>query len=517
MNFKNNQLKLGIILNYINMGLGNLIPIFYTPVMLALLGTEEYGLYKLSSSITSYLSLISLGIGSAVTRYLIKERTESGQEGEEKVFGLFIVIFQIISVITLVVGTFLVFNLQVWYGSSLTGSELIRMKLLVFLMVCNMALGFSASPYTSSITAHERFIFLQCVNILSTCAAPLLNLLVLFLGYSSIGMAITSLAVSIAIRAIEIIYVKKCMQLHPSYTKLPISLVREILVFSFWVFVSNISAQLCSTTDIAMIGAIPTLATTGVAIYNIGSTFTSIFTSSTTGISSLLAPRANKMVFSGACIDELSKISIRIGRIQTYIVTLILSGFIAFGRPFIYFYAGSGFEDAYLVAVLIMIPGAIPLVQSMCLSIIVAQGKHKFRSIVYLIINLINVIGTWYLLQTWGIIGAAFMTGLSLVIGNGFIMNWYYSRIIGLNIQKFWHDIGTLFIIPSVMAAAVILLGTIIDWYNIATMMIGILIYTVAFCLLNWMYKMNSYEKEIFLAPLRKIYNLLKNNANGSK
>ena len=136
MNFKNNQLKLGIILNYINMGLGNLIPIFYTPVMLALLGTEEYGLYKLSSSITSYLSLISLGIGSAVTRYLIKERTESGQEGEEKVFGLFIVIFQIISVITLVVGTFLVFNLQVWYGSSLTGSELIRMKLLVFLMVC---------------------------------------------------------------------------------------------------------------------------------------------------------------------------------------------------------------------------------------------------------------------------------------------------------------------------------------------------------------------------------------------
>ena len=67
-------------MNYLNIGLGNLIPIFYTPVMLNILGQSEYGLYKLSSSITSYLSLISMGIGSAVTRYLIKAREEEGKE-----------------------------------------------------------------------------------------------------------------------------------------------------------------------------------------------------------------------------------------------------------------------------------------------------------------------------------------------------------------------------------------------------------------------------------------------------
>lgn len=62
------QLKVGIVLNYVNMILGNLIPIFYTPVMLTLLGQSEYGLYKLASSVTSYLSLISMGLGSAITR-----------------------------------------------------------------------------------------------------------------------------------------------------------------------------------------------------------------------------------------------------------------------------------------------------------------------------------------------------------------------------------------------------------------------------------------------------------------
>ena len=62
------QLKIGIVLNYVNMILGNLIPIFYTPIMLTLLGQSEYGLYKLASSVTSYLSLISMGLGSAITR-----------------------------------------------------------------------------------------------------------------------------------------------------------------------------------------------------------------------------------------------------------------------------------------------------------------------------------------------------------------------------------------------------------------------------------------------------------------
>ena len=83
MESENSQLKIGIVLNYINIGLGNLIPIFYTPIMLKLLGQSEYGLYKLSSSVTSYLSLMSLGIGSAVTRYLIKYKTQGDKKEEE--------------------------------------------------------------------------------------------------------------------------------------------------------------------------------------------------------------------------------------------------------------------------------------------------------------------------------------------------------------------------------------------------------------------------------------------------
>lgn len=63
-----NQVRMGAILSYLNIAIGSLIPMFYTPIMLQLMGQSEFGLYRLSSSVTSYLSLISFGIGSAVVR-----------------------------------------------------------------------------------------------------------------------------------------------------------------------------------------------------------------------------------------------------------------------------------------------------------------------------------------------------------------------------------------------------------------------------------------------------------------
>lgn len=496
MKQRNNQLKIGVILNYLNMILGNLIPIFYTPIMLSLLGQSEYGLYKLSSSVTSYLSLISLGIGAAITRYLIKAREEDGKDAEERMLGLFIVIFNIIAILALIIGTALVFCLQFWYGNSLTAPELSRMRILVFLMVCNTALGFSQSPYSAVVSSHERFIFQQCGNIITTCIGPLLNIVMLMLGYASVGMAISSLAVGILCRIMYAVYIRNIMGIRPRYSNMPTHMLGDILAFSFWIFVSNVVAQLYNATDTVMLGAVPELATVGVAVYSVGNVFNTIVFSLTTGISSLMAPKVNRMVFSGADNETLTDLAIRVGRLQGLIFGLVTSGFIAFGRPFIQLYAGEAYADAYWVALLMMVPNMIPLVQSICLSVVVAQNKHKFRALVYLGIAIINVIGTWFLMHVWGIIGAAFMTGLAIVLGQGIIMNWYYHRKTGLDMIRFWKKVGSIYIIPALMCIAAILLGRIIDYNTVWIMLVSIGVYSLIFLVLNWFYVLSDEEKD---------------------
>lgn len=498
------QLKIGIVLNYVNMILGNLIPIFYTPIMLTLLGQSEYGLYKLASSVTSYLSLISMGLGSAITRYLIKSREEEGKDAEERMFGLFDVIFNVIAVAALVIGTLLIRWIPTWYAKSLSTSELSRMQILVLMMVVNMALSFSQSPYFSVANAHEKFLLPQSMNIVQTCGVPVLSLGALYMGFGSVGMTAAAMAVSILTRAAYQIYVRRKMQIHPRFRNLPTNELKEILSFSFWVFVANVVGQLYNATDIVMIGMIPALATAGVAVYNVGGIFNSIMSNLTIGISSLLAPKTNKMVFQGASNEELTNLAIRVGRIQGYIMMLIVSGFVAFGRPFIRFYVGDTYEDAYWVAILMMIPNMIPLVLSICLNVVVAQNKHKFRSLVYLGIAILNVVGTWFLMRYMGIIGAALMTGVALIIGQGFVMNWYYHKKTGLDMLRFWKQMLSVYIVPTLLCIGTLLLSNWIDFYKLPALFTGIALYTVMYCGLNWLFTVNAYEKEMILGQMKR-------------
>lgn len=508
------QLKIGVILNYLNIGLGNLIPIFYTPIMLGILGQGEYGLYKLSSSVTSYLSLMSMGIGSAVTRYLIKAREEEGKESEEKVFGLFVTIFQVIAVAALLVGTGLVFCLHFFYGGSLTPEELGKMRILVFLMVCNTALTLSVSPFFSMVTSHEKFVFSQSMNIMSTCVVPIANLIVLFAGFFSVGMAVSSLSIHLIISVCYLIYIRSKMHIKARFKGMPTHLLKGIIAFSFWIFVANIVSQLYNATDTVMIGAVPSLGTNAVAVYNIGGVFNGIVFSLAVGMSSLLTPKTNKMVFSGATNTELTDLCIRVGRLQAYIISLVITGFIAFGQPFLFYYVGEGYGDSYWVAILMMIPNMVPLVQSVCLSIVIAQNKHRFRSLVYLGIAIANVVGTWFLMQTpLGVIGAALMTGVALIIGQGFVMNWYYSQKTGLEIGRFWKELFKTFVIPIAMCGITLLISRFVDFYRIPVLLSGIILYTVIFALLNWFMVMNQYEKELISKPILKVVNKIRKKA----
>lgn len=484
-----------MILSYLNLGIGNLIPFFYTPIMLELLGQSEYGLYKIASSTTSYLSLMAFGIGSAVSRFIIKARTQEGKEAEERMFGLFNLLFQGIALLTLIVGGLITWKLDLVYGASLTAAELSRMRVLVGLMVINTAVSFSATSYNAVVSSHERFLFIHSINVISTIGTPVMNLVVLFLGYRSVGMAVVSLMLNVLVRLIYIAYVRKALDLKPRYQNLPRNALREIFAFSFWVFVSNIVSRIYTATDTVIIGAIPALATIGAAVYSVGTTFSSIMFNLAQVTPGLFAPKVNQMVFSGCSNRELSDLLIKVGRLQGYVVSLVCSGFIAFGKPFLDCYVGPDYREAYWVAVVIMIPNCIPLVQSVANSIIQAKNMHQFRAKIYLLIAILNIFGTLLLVQRYGIVGAAIPTGVAYILGNGFIMNWYYWKKVGLDIPRFWRNLLPIFGISVAMCILTLFASNWLDFSGWGKLFAGIICYTVVYLLIMWRWVMNPEER----------------------
>lgn len=503
MEKKLSQLKSGVILSYINLVLGCIIPMIYTPIMLRLLGKSEYGLYSIANSVISYLSVLNFGLGSTIIRYISKYRALNQKEEEEKVFGLFLKIYGILTALVLIGGIILAAMSGELFSEGLSGTECAKLKVLIIILTINTAISFPESVFISVITGHERYIFSKSIDIFSTVAVPISNLIVLFLGAGSIGMATISALVRVVTVPAYIIYCFRNLGIKPRFKKTPRDLLKEILGFSVFVFIGSIVDVLFWATDKVILGA--RVGSEVVAVYNIGATFNSMISSVSTSMSGVLTPRITGMVVSDTQNSRLNDLFIKIGRLQFLLIGLIVSGFIVFGKPFVSLWAGEDYWQSYYIALLTMIPLCIPLVQSSGKSIVIAQNKHAFRSIVYLIIAIINVISTYLVAPYWGGIGAALCTCVSYIVGQGIIMNWYYYKITKLDIPSFWKNIMKMAIVPIGLIVVFFFIEQQIDFYRIDTFLIGVAVYTVVYSALMFKFEMNNSEKSLILDPMRGI------------
>lgn len=502
-----NQLRAGVYLSYVNLGISCLIPFLYTPIMLDMLGQAEYGLYSLANSVVGYLSLLSFGFGSTIVRYLAKYRAENKQEELEKTYGFFLVLYGILAVVILLGGLVLRQNVERIFHTGLLPEEVGKMKTLVRIMAFNLALSFPGSVFASVAIAHERYLFRRIMDIVATIAAPLANLVALYLGYASVGMALAGTVVQCVLAPASILYCAKILKVRPRFGKMSGKLVREMLGFSVFVFLGTVIDMLFWATDKVILGVLA--GSTMVAIYNVGGTFNNMVMSLSTSISGVLVPRITGMVAIDTNRERWSALFIQVGRVQFIIIALIISGFSVFGQLFIELWAGEEYADAFWVTVLTLFPLGIPLIQNVGLSFVVAQNKHQFRSIVYLIIAVANVISTYLVVPTLGIIGAALCSCVSYLLGQGLIMNIYYYKVTRLDIPLFWKNILKMAVIPVLMMAAGLLLIRVVVIDNWISFFAGVAVYTAVYGLLMYAFGMNSYEKDIIRRPLGKIFRFL--------
>ena len=499
-----NERKAGVILTYLNLAISFVIPFLYTPVMLRLLGQAEYGLYGLSHSVIHYLGLLSLGLGSSIVRYLMQCRANNKQEEFNAMAGLFLLIYSIIAAVALIVGLSLTRFTTVLFGRGLSDTEVAKLNILLVIMSVSTSVSFIASVFTSFITCFERYFFLRILAIINTIAIPLLNIVVLYLGMASVGLALVSVGLQGATSLLYIWYSRNKLGIRPVFRNLPFSQLKSIFKYSSFIFIGLIADMLYWATDKVLIGAM--MGTVAVAVYNVGGTFQGMLQNMSSAISNVFTPEVNRYVVQKKPISDFSVLLIRIGRVQYLLVSLVLSGFAVFGQDFLYFWAGAGYEEAYAVAMLTMVPLAVPLIQSIAFTIIKAQGTHQFRSILYSILAVANAVSTYLLIPVMGIIGAALCTCAVFVLGHGLIMNWFYYKKIGLDIPAFWLNIAKMSVVPGGMTLlGSVLVKNVLPMTSLWWFLVWVAAYTAIFCGLSWMFSMNRYEKDLVWGMLRKL------------
>lgn len=487
-----NELKIGSALSILTIIVGSLIQIFYTPLYMKYLGTTDFGINSLVQSIMGYIGMLNLGLGNAMLRYTVRYRAEGKREEEKSLNGMFLTIFSILMLVSIVIGIYIYSNISNFFSDKFTIEELSKTKSVFLLMMLNVAISFPVGVFSTNIASREKFLYQRGLSLIKTIITPIIGAILMLNGYGLIAVTVSIVALGLFVSVFDIIYAKK-LGMKINFKNFDLKVLKEIFHYSFYIFLNIIIDRVYWSTDRVIIGKY--IGITAVGIYSIASIFNQLYMNFSTAISGVLFPKINRLIVEDKH-EEISNLFIKVGRLQYVILGLISSGFILFGKEFIYLWLGEGYSEVYKIALWIMIPLTVPLIQNTGIAIMQARNMHQFRSIVYFFIAIGNVVGSIFLVKQYGVIGCAIATGVSFMIGNILIMNIYYHKRMDLNIVLFWKNILKMTI--SILISMVI--GIILNKYLVEVtyikFMIKVIIYSGIYLIVLFIVALNEDEKK---------------------
>lgn len=502
-----NQLKAGVVLNYVVIFLNTVVGLLYTPYMLRMMGQSEYGLYSLVASVIAYLTVLDLGFGNAIVRYTAKFRAEKKTEEQYEMFGMFFLLYLVIGIIAFGIGLGLYFNVGTIFGNTMTAVELGRARIMMLLLVVNLAFTFPMSIWGSIIQAYEDFVFQKSLNIIRIILNTAVMICLLHFGYKAVAMVVVQTIFNVLTLVINFIYCRRKLNIHIyfRFRHFHWGFLKEVALYSFWIFLNAIIDRVYWSTGQFVLGAM--VGTAAVAVFAIAIQLEGMYMQFSTAISSVFLPKVTAMVATNRSRKEISDLFIRTGRIQYIVLAYILSGFIIFGRQFIELWAGASYSDAYMISLLFFIPLTVPLIQNLGITILQARNEMKFRSVLYIIIALVSLATQIVLTSHFGGIGCAMGVSGALVVGQILIMNVYYRRRQDLDIMTFWKEISKMSIIPIVLIISSMLVirhfFALDSWEKL---ILGIAAFSLVYIPLFFRFSMTDEERNLFISMFHKIF-----------
>lgn len=489
----NKQIKYGALFSYIALVSGSIVSLLLTPFIIRNIGPIEYGLYTLMGSLVAYATLLDCGVGNAIVRYIASCRTNGDRDQESELVSLFLIINVILAFIALLVGMLVYSNLDQLFGSSLTIEELKIARVIFLILVFNYSVAYPLTTFQSIINGYENFIYTKSINIIKLLIRTFLVIGVLLFGFKAIALVIVDTVVSLIIGISNLYYAKFCLHIPIVLRRFNWMLFTEISRYSFFVFICMIADVINWRVGQIFVGMYHGPLHAGV--FSISLSLITFFMTIALAVNGLFVPKITRMVLSNESLDIIFDLFVRVSRIQWILVAYVFGGFLLYGREFLLLWLGYSFKEAWLPAVIIMVPLSIDLVQTVGTQILYAKNMHRFRGLALLFSAVVNIIVCVFLVEPLGLIGAALATSMSYLIGNVLLVNGYYHFRVGFNMVDYFSKVfkNTL---PAFFAALSVGLFT----YRLAEVtwlifLIKCTIYSIAFALGMWVKGLNENEK----------------------
>ena len=340
-----NERKKGAILSYIQVFLSVVVSMIYVPVLLHFLGQSEYGLYQIVGSFFSYVTVFESCVSAGILRNYCNALGRSDHEEAAVTLSMARSIYRFLAIILDLVGVSVVFAFRSFYAGSFSTSELNESIAILILLFVNMTFTLQGSVYLTVLTGHEKYTFLRILSILMQVIQPLLVILCVSRIPYAITVSVVIVLLNLLTIGIRYGYVTQKLKIRITKQPKDSRIVKNILGLSAAILLGSIADQIFWKTDQVILGRM--FNTAVVAVYSVGAQIYMMYMQFGTQVSGVFYPKLSALYQEENGLQKVSDLFIRIGRITFYIILLVLSGFIVFGREFLLLWVGEGYEEAY--------------------------------------------------------------------------------------------------------------------------------------------------------------------------
>lgn len=426
------EVKWGAVLSYLLIVVNSVYGLVISPYVLSTIGASEYGVYKTIGAMTATISVMELGLGGTMQRFLAQYRAQKDLERGYNFSAMCMIMAGILAAVMAAIGGVMYFTLEPTYGDTFTAAELVRAKQIFVILIAYVSLHIFENVFFGVIAGYNRFVFSNMVKLSAIAVRICLYFVVLPLVRNALAIVLISLVLELAIIGVEYLYIKLKLGHKMKLTHWDGAAFKEAFSYTILLFVQSLIIQFNGNVDNIVIGAV--IGTSAVTVYSFAIQIYNMYEQCATSISGVLLPSVTNRIYSGATPRELEDMVVKYGRVQWAVLGAALGGIICFGREFFALWLGEGFEDCYYLALILMIPASFPLIVNVCLAILKAKNLLGFRTVAMAYSVLLNTVLTVIGTRIWGYWAAAAGTAISTVVGSVISLNIYYKVKLGMNV-----------------------------------------------------------------------------------
>lgn len=424
------SLVLNAISNWGPLGVNMIIGFILTPLLIAHLGTGDYGIWILVGSFLGYYGLLRLGVSSGIMRYVPFYTGRDDLRSTSAIISTGLAIFLLVGLVIFVVSMLAAQPIARFYKAGPELAALVRILGVAAAIECPMRI------LDATVRARERWVVANSVAILSAIMRASGLVGCVYLGYGLVEMGYVVLAVTIFSMILTVyIFIKVCPMVHIGPVIVGLSHARALISFGLLSTIVTLAWTLTLQGHSLIIGKLISLE--AVAIYAVAAFIVRNVRYTIVAPNRVLWPR-----FAHLDGENKHKEIASLFRRATQYNAIFASGIILIvfvaGPDFIRFWVGEGFEAVYAALKILALGYLIETSLTAGGFLLGGTGRQGINALFAATEGVLGIGLSICLGWKMGLAGIALGFTISVCLVRGLVCPWYICRLLNISYLRYY-------------------------------------------------------------------------------